>query len=769
MTPPNSTPSAAQDKTGFMPSLGLLPAVVISAAVAGPAAAQQPQTTQEPIVLETIEITSQTDGEAATDYRVTSGSSPKMTAPLVDTPRTVQVITQRQIEERGASSVYDVLRTTPGVTLGTGEGGNPMGDRPFIRGYEASTDMMVNGVRSLGRTSHEAFNIEQIELVKGPGGAYSGRGGTGGSLNMVTKQARFGEEFNEVSATVGTDNQYRATIDSNFELGDRAAARINLMWQDAEVPGRGGIEDDKAGMAVAITGQVTEATKLSFDAYRSRSDGTPDFGIPMANQNYVDATGDTSFGTGTTSDPFQPLGNVNHGQFFGLHDRDFRENTNTNASVKLEHEFSNSFRTHAQLSYFGSEQEYIVTRPTFELDGDDNGVLQRASRNGRRDNRTVGFHWGFSGDAVTGAVEHDYAFGFEYSRDRLRSGSITGFPGGTSDFNTPDWQNPDPDIPVDMSGLEYGPYGPPTITRSKSLYAFDTLKFSEQWQLNLGARYEKFDVDQQSGTTPLRRKDNIWSYQAGVVYKPAPNGSIYLSYGTSASPSGMCASLAGGSEGAGACTLTGNNANLEPEKTRAFELGTKWDLMDERLSVTAALFRTEKTNARVTDPLTNTVDTVGENRAQGLELGVNGQIDDRWAISAGYTYTDAKIVDGGTINTGTAAAPVWVDGLYDGNQMHYIAKHSLAVWTTYEVNEQWTVGGGATYTGKRFMNAANTSELPAQWRVDAMATYQINDQASLQVNINNLFDEKLYDASHVGLFANVQAGRNVTAKLNYRF
>src|SRR5690606_5307313 len=162
MTPPNSTPSAAQDKTGFMPSLGLLPAVVISAAVAGPAAAQQPQTTQEPIVLETIEITSQTDGEAATDYRVTSGSSPKMTAPLVDTPKTVTVITQRQMEERNATSVVEVLRTTPGITLGSGEGGTPMGDRPFVRGYQAATDMMIDGIRNLGRTSQEAFATESV-------------------------------------------------------------------------------------------------------------------------------------------------------------------------------------------------------------------------------------------------------------------------------------------------------------------------------------------------------------------------------------------------------------------------------------------------------------------------------------------------------------------------------------------------------------------------------------------------------------------------------
>lgn len=754
----SSTPPLSQPATGqFQPTLGLLPALLVSAAVGTPAFAQS---NPGNVVLDTVEITGQSGGEAKGKYNVSKASSSKMSQPLVDTPRTVQVITQRQIEERGASSLYDVLRTTPGVTLGTGEGGNPMGDRPFIRGYEASTDMMVDGVRSLGRTSHEAFNVEQIELVKGPGGAYSGRGGTGGSLNMVTKQARLGEEFYETSATIGTDNQYRATLDSNFRLGEHAAGRLNLFWQDAEVPGRGGIEDDKVGIAAAVTGQIAEATKLSFNAYRSKAEGTPDFGIPMANQAFVDATGNTSFGTGTKGDPFKPIGDANHNQFYGLHDRDFRDVTNTSTALKLEHEFAPNFRTNAQLSYFGSEQEYVVTRPTFE--STDGGVLQRASRNGRKDNRTVAFHWGFAGETVTGTVEHDYAFGLEYSRDKLRSGSISGFLGGTGDFNTPNWQNPDPNIPVDMSGLTYGDYGLPTITRSKSLYVFDTMKFNEQWQANIGARYEMFDVhqqalDRQGNRADRRRKDNIWSYQAGVVYKPAPNGSIYLSYGTSASPSGMCASLAGGSEGSGACTLTAGNNDLKPEKTRSFELGTKWDLMDDRLAVTAALFRTEKTNARVANAVTGDVELTGKNRAQGLEFGVNGQINDRWAVSGGYTYTDAEIIDGGG------------DGSTNGNQMHYIAKHSLAVWTTYEIDDQWIVGGGATYTGKRFMNATNTSALPSQWRVDAMASYKINDKADLQLNVNNLFDEKLYDASHVGLFANVQAGRNAMLKLNYRF
>ncbi|WP_170161960.1 TonB-dependent receptor [Paracoccus siganidrum] len=621
--------------------------MVISAAVGGAAAAQ---TVDENLVLDTIHIIGQGGSEAASSYTISRGSSPKLSQPLLDTPRSVQVVTQRQIEERGASSVYDVLRTTPGVTLGTGEGGNPMGDRPFIRGYEASTDLMVDGMRSLGRTSYEAFNLEQIELVKGPGGAYSGRGGTGGSLNMVSKSARLGEDFNEISATAGTDNQYRLQLDSNFQLGQNIAARVNLFGQDAEVPGRGGIEDDKTGLALSVVGQVTEATRLSFGAYHSKAEGNPDFGLPMANQAWIDATGDTRFGTGTKDDPFEPLGLLDHDKFYGSFHRDFREVTNQNAMLKLEHEFTPNFRMTSQLSYIGSDQEYIVSRPTIVT----GGLLDRGLRSGKRDSSTVGFNTNFSGEATTGGIEHDYAFGFEYSRDKLRAAGLIG--------SGPDGAGPTilPSDPFGFSPYDdvlypdftWDEYGLPTITRSKSLYAFDTLKFNEQWQLNLGTRYEMFDVQQQrldedDNRDDLRRKDNIWSYQAGLVYKPAPNGTVYASFGTSASPSGQCAFLAGGSEGAGACTLTDGNVDLSPEKTRAYEIGTKWDLLNDQLSVTGAIFRTEKTNARVQNAITGEVELTGENRAQGLELGVAGQVNDRWTIYGGYTYTDAEIIDGG--------------------------------------------------------------------------------------------------------------------------
>lgn len=743
--------------TSVKTTLGLLPVIAISAALTSPVLAQEQGVTE----LDVITVEGGTGSDPRTSLKVERASSNKVTAPLLDTPRTVQVITQRQMEERGASSLADVLRTTPGVTLGTGEGGNPMGDRPFIRGYEASTDTFVDGIRSLGRTSYEAFNLESIEIIKGPGGAYAGRGSTGGSLNMVTKKARLGEDFHEFSGLIGTDSQYRGSYDGNFSVGDNFAARLNLNWQDSEVPGRGGIEDDKFGAAGSFVGQISEATKLTLGLYHNKSESTPDFGIPMANAAFNSRFSTTQFGTGTKQDPWRPVGIADHGQFYGSFLRDFREVTNQAVNLSLDHEFSDTLRLNSTLAYLGNEQKYVVTRPTIQATGPETGWLDRSSRQGYRDTRTLAWATSLSGEANTGAIEHSYVVGFEMSDERQRTGAVSNVPSVGRDPNV---LNPNPWAPISGGPVTFGPLQESVRTKTKSVFVFDTLKFNEQWSLNLGARYENFDVEQGTRT----RDDNIFSYQAGIVYKPLPNGSIYASFGTSANPSGQCAGQAGGSEGASACTLTAANEDLKPEKNRSYEIGTKWDLFDDRLSVTAALFRTEKTNQRVNDAFGN-VELLGSSRAQGIELGVAGNITDQWSISAGYTYTDAKLTDAGFDNIGTSAAPVWVPSADAGNKLHYIAPHSFAVWTTYDVTEKWRVGGGATYTSKRFMNSANTAVLPSQWRVDLMTAYQFNDKAGIQLNVNNVFDEKLYDASHVGLFANVQAGRNATVKFNYKF
>ncbi|MGH8440988.1 MAG: TonB-dependent receptor, partial [Pseudomonas sp.] len=248
----------------------------------------------------------------------------------------------------------------------------------------------------------------------------------------------------------------------------------------------------------------------------------------------------------------------------------------------------------------------------------------------------------------------------------------------------------------------------------------------------------------------------LWNYQVGVVFKPMPNGSIYLSYGTSSNPSGEN-TQSGGADGAGAGNLNGNKANLDPEKARSVELGTKWDVLNEQLSLTAAVFRTEKTNARVTDPLTGLVALDGDQKVTGFELQATGRITDAWAIWAGYTYLDAEVVKSGG------------DRSNDGNQSKFIAPNSFSLWSSYDITDRWRVGGGANYMDDRYMNDANTITVDDYWRYDAMVGYKVNKNLDLQLNVLNLTDETIYDASHVGLFATVAPGRSAELTASFTF
>lgn len=747
-SPDMTNETRAASVTTVLPTLGLLPVIAVSALAArAPAAAQQ----QPTVMLDELSLSGAAGGEAASGYRTTYGASPKLQKPLAETPKTIAVITQKEMEERNATSVLEVLRTTPGITLGSGEGGTPMGDRPYVRGYQAATDMMIDGVRNLGRTSQEAFATESVEVAKGPGGTYSGRGATGGSINLVSKQAREGENFQHLSATLGNASQKRLSYDANFDFGDGLAARLNLMAQDGGIPGRDELQDNRRGIAFALSKRFG-ASKLSLNLYHSRADSTPDLGVPMGSANYRPAeNGGLRFGSGTKADPWRPIELGPKEAFYGSALRDYRKVTNSSAQVKFETELRPGLTWTSTLALIGSEQNYIVSRPTVAAGaaGTPN-LVQRDLRTGYRQNSATAFHSVLTGEGQTGGIRHNYAIGVEVARERMRSRASTGSP---AVGRTP-VASPDPYMPVTGTPLRWTTWNPFVKTDTSALYIFDSMTLSERWTLDLGLRYDRYEIS--DGTRS--NVDNMLNYSAGLTYKLAPNGMAYFSYGTSTNPSGECAGMAGGADGASACTLSAGNVNLDPEKNRSFELGTKWELYNDRLLLSAALFRTEKTNARVTDPVTGSgVALAGKSRAQGIELGVAGEINDRWGISAGYTYTDAKWINSG----GTREN--------DGNALQFVGKHGFSLWSTYRVTDTITLGGGATFTDKRYLTTDNIAVLPSQWRFDAMASFQLAQNTSLQVNVNNLFDERLYDASHVGLFANRAPGRSITAKLDYRF
>ncbi|WP_150713036.1 TonB-dependent receptor, partial [Pseudomonas fluorescens] len=300
-----------------------------------------------------------------------------------------------------------------------------------------------------------------------------------------------------------------------------------------------------------------------------------------------------------------------------------------------------------------------------------------------------------------------------------------------------------------------------TDTKTGAAYVFDTLKFNEQWSLNLGLRYDNYKTKSSGYSTGGRgavagnfsreNTSDLVNYQVGVVYNPLPNGSIYAAYSTSSNP-------AGESSGNGSLELAANNSDLDPEKNRNYEIGTKWDFFGDDLSLTAALFRTEKTNARIDDPDGATTQVLdGEQQVNGLELTYTGKLTRNWKVYGGYTYMESEVVKT------TLSAD-------EGNHMPSTPRNNFTLWSTYDlVPDKLTIGAGATFVDSQFGNVANSVEIPSYWRYDAMASYRLTKNVDLQLNVQNLTDKRYFDQVFQTHYAHVAAGRTALLSTNFHF
>jgi catecholate siderophore receptor len=766
MTPKSFVASSANPPIRLMASaLGLaLASTAAMAAGEAPADAKPKADPQDAQNLDGVKVQS----------TVVNTTSPKFTAPLLDTPRSVTVVPQAIIQQTAATSLLDVLRQVPGITFGAGEGGNPNGDRPIIRGFDSESSVFIDGVRSSGSQSREIFDIDQVEVLKGPSSAYSGRGGVGGSVNLVTKMPK-ADNFVRATAGVGTDNYYRGTVDWNQLIGADSAVRVNVMGHSNDVAGRNGPDMSRWGIAPSVTFGLRSATSVTLSYYHLQSDDTPDSGIPYNNpfaatSPYVKRNGDGR--------PYS----VPRGTYYGWLDRDFQKQSNDVGTVLVKHDFGDGWLLRNTTVYARSTNDYIWTQPddsqgNFLLNG---GVWRR---NNNRDSSTTNItnQTDLTGEFETGSFKHSVAAGIELSSEKTQrtaylvdpaknasdthnTGSIVNGAcsskygiGAPSGYWCTSAQHPTPNDP--FNGLIIGGQNPTRIvTDTRSAWAFDTMTFNPQWSVNGGVRFDSFSTRSTTTTSAtgavskVSNDSNFWNYQFGVVYKPAANGSVYVSWGTSSNPPGVDA-------GDGADGIAITNEDLKPESSRNIELGTKWDVLDQRLSLTAAVFRSEKTNARVASggrgsPQIN----AGEQRVDGLELGFSGQLTERWNVYGGYTYLDSELVK-------TAPA----DASSQGNVFPNTPKNSFTLWTTYAIGSQWSVGGGAYYQSKVYGNTANTKWVPAYTRFDAMVSYAVNRHLSLQLNVQNLTNRYYFDKAYAAHYASVAAGRVglLTANLSF--
>ncbi|MEN8616943.1 TonB-dependent receptor [Shewanella baltica] len=674
-------------------------------------------------------------------YNTRKVQSGKFTDDLLNSAKTVTVINQDLIKDMGAQSFTDALRATPGITLGTGEGGNPYGDRPFIRGYDAQSSTFINGMRDVGSQSRETFNIEQIEVLKGPSSVYNGRGAVGGSINIVTKKAQ-AEDFINADVAIGTDALKRASLDVNHVIADEAAVRVNLMAHDANTPGRDEVSGNRWGIAPSVTFGLTTPTKVTLEYYHFENHDIPDYGIP-----YDQATGKPA--------------DVDPNNFYGLLSRDFRDNNDDTASVLISHDFNNDMQFTSTSVYSRNTNYYIVTNPDDTTGNVANGYVWRNTKSRHSVTKTLATQLQLAGEAKLAGFTNRFAIGTEFSNERTSNLSYTVDTGNgrnagcnvalLANYNCTLLSKPNPHDPW-VGSVTLGTDATVTETDTRSVYAFNTIELNESWMINGGVRWDDYSTAAQNSTSSLSNDDDFLNYQLSVLYKPAVNGSIYAAWGTSSNPPGT-------SNGDGSDRLGSNNEDLKPEDTESYELGTKWDFFSGRLSLNGSVFQIEKNNARVATSAdrNSPQENVGEQKVKGFEIGFSGDITEHWHGFGGYTYLDASLESNG------------FNAAYDGNRFPNTAKNSISLFTTYDITEQLNVGTGAYYMGQVYGNTANTLSIPSYWRFDVVSSYKMNDFLTLRLNVQNLTDERYYDKAYTAHFANMAPGRLVMLSADMHF
>ncbi|WP_298023188.1 TonB-dependent siderophore receptor [uncultured Parasphingopyxis sp.] len=702
-------------------------------------------------------------------YRVQRSSNGRLTEEVRDTPRSVTIVPKEVLEDIGAQSFREAVRSVPGVTLGTGEGGNAFGDRIFIRGFEARNDVYIDGMRDPGVSSREIFAVEQIEIVRGPSSFLGGRGTTGGAVSLESKTP-LDSDFIIGEGSIGTENMYRGTLDINQNIGDDFAFRLNGLYHNADTPGRDYVFSERYGIAGALVWEPAPGFTLAADYYHFRLDGMSDYGQPF----------DTD-----TQEPFD----VDGDNFYGVVGRDFLENGSDIGTVTLRYSEEDLVEVRSMFRYGEVYNRYIVSAPRapcrFALNAD--GSCSNAGPELPLDQWTVAVgspqrnattrYYANITDATfrfdTGGIGHTLVTGFEYSNERIsnRRYAIPDFveDGGGNQINTPtsfvrNLLDPNPvlgfDIPVSLDPT------PPTVTEvdAMGVYLIDTIKFSPQFEALLGIRFDTYDIDQfqparifRGQPLPASQIGNgaeFVNYQAALVYKPVEPLTIYGSFSTSSNPSGEQLDATNDVYGG---LQTGTDA-LQPERNTAFEIGVKYEPNDNLL-LTAAMFHITKDNAREqTAP--GVFALVGEQRSQGIELSAAGNPLPGVSVFAGYAFVDAEITD--------SADPTVI-----GSRFANIPRHSGNILVTFEPFPGFQIGG-QVYAQSRIFGGtlgAGTPSVDGYVRLDAVARYRLSEQAELRLNVLNLTDERYYDAIYRSgaPFAYVAPGRSAFLTLTAGF
>ena len=746
-----------------------------AASVANAAAANAVEGEEEP---PTITVTGQRTRNERED--------PRVTQELRDTPQTVTVISDQVLRRQNLLTLRDALTTIPGITFGAGEGGGGYGDSINLRGYSGSNDITLDGVRDSAQYSRtDPFNLQQIEVYNGANSVFNGSGSIGGTINLVSKAPQ-SDALTIISAAIGTDHYYRGTVDTNQRISDDIAIRLNAMVHRNDVPGRDFERYRRWGVAPSITFGIGAPTSLTLSYVHQEDDNIPIYGVPFYRSQLNGG----------------PLPGADDSDYYGFRDLDRQDVTVDRATAIFNHDLSDDMTIRnltrwqriGQYSQTTAPQGIFCLATTgrqpvaanataaqglacpanlqpgqFQRSGNPIGLV-RDQENQLLHNQTD-FRWvsgvqgGLRNILVVGGSLTWEDYGIETaSLVRNADGSLATQPIDTI-------SNP--------SALYTGPINYTITARSRAetrnaaLYVFDTLELNRWVELNGAVRFEnvrgRFQplplLSYPPGTavpTPAelatqRIDENLFSYRAGLVLKPLPNVSVYAAYGNSQTPSIATVRL-GCTSGSGVTFV--NFCNVAPEQARIYEVGTKADLFNRRLQLTASIFRNERSNFRVPSNEPGVPDPQvldGRARVDGIALGISGTITPAWTIFANYTYLDARVVQsvsdfclthGGAAGCGNTAA---IPDPQAGDRLIQTPAHAASLYTSYRLPFGLELGYGVTYQGRFALNQRTALDRTQYVSDDFLihrffASYTFGNGLTAQLNIQNATDEDYYVA-----------------------
>ena len=637
----------------------------------------------------------------------------KLAIDAIKAPQSISIVDHTLIEHQADTRLEDALKNVPGITLNAGEGA-ARGDTVNLRGFPAYNDIFLDGIRDAAVYTRDSFNLETLEVLKGPSAVLFGRGSTGGAINQVSKAPTLAPQWS-ATAMGGTNSLIRATADADQPIGRDAAIRITAMGEHSQVSDRDGVRNRRWGIAPSLSLGIGGPDMLTLSYLHQEQDDVPDVGIPIIN-----------------GAPAQVARNLD----YGLASDHFRATVNL-ATARYRHEFSTAVTVSSTLRLADYTYVNVFNAPNFAYSGSPGAPTAQTLPGpvlvgvlvGRDSPSSTGHRTNLIGQTdviatfTTGAIAHTLVAGAEFGRehdDVVRLVNPFGKAG-----ETPATPLLDPD-PFETSVAQPGRTRAVTTAWSAAAYVIDTAHIGQKVDVIGGLRFDRFSAHYRptaliagvsaASLVPLDHADTVWSPRASLVFKPDDRTRIYASYGTSFDPS------------AEALSLNAKTANLSPVIARSYEVGAKIALRGGKLVATAALFRTQIDNAQVTDPDHPTQITLaGNQRVDGLELGLNGHLTAKWEVTAGYTHLIGK-----TLASSDAATV--------GKRLANVAPDAVNLWTEYEFSDAFELGLGGTYLGRRYADFAQAATLPGFVTVDAMAAWTVNRHVTLRVNVINLFD-----------------------------